>query len=183
MSQITNLFIESGTGTVSTLSGNTGAPVSPIAGDIILFGLGSIDVTPSSLTLNQLNISVAGGGLRWTTVTTAVLPGSGDMSVNNGYIIDYAGLSTLLLPSTSAVGSIIELIQLDAGVGSGLVIDCNGKSILDGIDVATSSYSYTNIYDSSGVKVDVYGSVKLVCVSADSVWNVVRVRGSNWIAA
>ena len=101
---------------------------------------------------------VSGAGMIWNEVTVTTQT----MSVNNGYIANNAGLVTLTLPATSAIGSVIYINGKGAG---GWSIAQNASQLIHiGSSVSTTgvggSVASTNRYD----------SMCLVCITANTEW-------------
>lgn len=112
-----------------------------------------------AFTGGNLQISATGlAGFGWNVVSTT----SATMVADNGYISNNAGLVTLTLPSTAAVGTIIYVQGL--GGGGWKVAQNVGQSIHFGSSTttvgATGFLSSTNQYD----------SLTLLCVVANTVW-------------
>jgi hypothetical protein len=105
-----------------------------------------------------ITISSTGGGTSWTVVTGT----SQSMVADNGYIANNAGLVTLTLPTTAAVGTIIKVVGL--GVGGWKIAQNASQSIQIGavgtVSGVTGSVASTQRYD----------SVNLVCVTANTLW-------------
>ena|SRR5690606_494034 len=145
-----------GSGTLSTLTGNSGGAVSPTGGNINVVGSGNITVTGNPGT-STLTIADSGGtGFTWNEITGT----SSGMTVNNGYIANNAGLVTLTLPASAALGSVIEV----AGKGSGgwTIAQNSGQTIHFGAQNSTTgaggSISSTLQYD----------TIRIVCTTADT---------------
>lgn len=124
---------------------------------------GGINITNAA---NTITISSTGGGLQWSTITTATQ----NLVVNNGYIANNAGGVTFTLPTTATVGSTIKITTINAG---GFAIDQNaGQQIRLGFASTTpgtgGSISSTAIND----------SLELVCVVTNTTWNVLSAIGN-----
>lgn len=152
------------TGNIKTITGNVGGAVGPtLLGNINILGAGGITVSGNA-GLNTLTIS--GGGLTWNEVTTT----SASMSVENGYIANNAGLVTLTLPATAAIGSVINVV----GKGAGLwrVAQNAGQTIHFGsIDTTTGVTGYLE----ATVR---YDCISLLCITANTDWVVVSSVGN-----
>src|SRR5690606_38102793 len=100
--------------------------------------------------------AISGGGFTWNEITGT----SSGMAVNNGYIANNAGLVTLTLPASAALGSVIEV----AGKGSGgwSIAQNSGQTIHFGAQNSTTgvggSISSTLQYD----------TIRIVCTTADT---------------
>lgn len=134
--------------------------------------IGNTGGTPTAATLTAgsgISIANAGGSITISTTDVAsswtVVTGTSQaMAVNSGYISNNAGLVTLTLPSTAAVGSIIQVQGLGAG---GWQIAQNASQLIHiGSQVTTTGTSgylaSTNQYD----------SLTLLCVVANTTWTV-----------
>ena len=133
--------------------------------------------TPQTVTIDsngQLGSS-ATSGMTWSTVTVA---GPTAMAINSGYVINFAGTALLTMPTTAAVGSVIEILQLDRTVGDGFEIDCNGRTIYNGISTAVATLSYIN----TAAPNDLGGTLRLICVVTDTTWQVASSTGSNFVS-
>jgi len=86
--------------------GSTGAD--PVAATLTAGTGMSITNGAGSITLNAL-----GGGLTWTVVTGTSQAGAS----NNGYIANNAGMVTVTLPATSAVGDILAVTGINNATG------------------------------------------------------------------
>jgi hypothetical protein len=120
-----------------------------------------------NLTTHRLLVSVAsGGGGEWTEVTGT----SVSAAVNNGYILNNAGLVTLTIPTTAAVGDGLRVVG--KGAGGFTIAQNTSESINYGDNTTTTgtggSLSSTHRYD----------AVDLVCVTANTVWNVTSSIGN-----
>ncbi|MFA6080753.1 MAG: hypothetical protein WC753_04755 [Candidatus Gracilibacteria bacterium] len=98
------------------------------------------------------------GSFSWTNVAGVTQ----SIAINSGYIANNAGLVTLTLPITAAVGS--EVVVVGNGAG-GWTIAQNGGQVINVGNVASTvgvggSVSSSNRYD----------SIRLVCTVADSTW-------------
>jgi hypothetical protein len=142
-------------GTVGeTITGDTGGPLSPTAGNWNI--LGGTNCSTSGA-VSTLTINMAWD---WTEVTAA----SVNAAVQNGYILNNAGLLTVNLPGTCAVGDEIRL----AGKGAGLyVVDAPAGDTISG-----GTLTATNRYD----------SIHLLCTAADSEWTVLNSVGNFTVA-
>ncbi len=115
----------------------------------------------------SITVSSVGGGLTWTTVTGTTQAGA----VNNGYIANNAGLVTVTLPATSAVGDTIAVTGINNATGWKIAQNA-GNQLFFGTQSTTSgtggSLASTNTRD----------TVYLVCMTANATWNVVNSIGN-----
>lgn len=152
-------------GGVATLTGNSGGAVPPTAGNINIIGTGGASVAGNPGT-STLTISVSGTGLSWTEVTGT----SASMAVNSGYIANNAGLVTLTLPATSAIGDTIQVTG--KGVGLWRIAQNAGQTIHFG-----SSDTTTGVAGSLS-SILRYDCVEITCITANTDWIVTSVLGN-----
>lgn len=136
------LLIGNGTGyTLATLTASTGVSITNGAGSI--------------------TIAATGSGMATVEVTGT----SQAMDVDTFYIANNAGLVTLTLPVTAALGSIIEIAG--KGAGGWLIAQNVGQQIRFGSANTTSgvggSLASTNQWD----------SIRLRCITANTLWSVI----------
>jgi hypothetical protein len=106
-----------------------------------------------------LAIGVSGGGLVWTKVHDDT-----PMVVNNGYIV--SDEITLTLPATAIVGSIIRV----TGLAAWYILQNVGPAIHFGNISTTVTIGFLH-----GLAGD---AVELLCVVADTDWNILNVVGN-----
>ena len=110
--------------------------------------------------------SGVGGILPWTVVAGT----SQTAAINNGYITNNAGLVTVTLPSTAAVGSVVEVAGL--GAGGWKVAQNAGQTIHFGNANTTAgtggSLASTLTYD----------AIRLLNIVANTDWSVLSVMGN-----
>eukprot|EP00919_Chromeraceae_sp_WS-2016_P037564 GHVR01089714.1.p1 GENE.GHVR01089714.1~~GHVR01089714.1.p1 ORF type:complete len:200 (+),score=19.26 GHVR01089714.1:185-784(+) len=140
--------------------GNTGADptaaaLTPGTGVTITNGTGSI------------TINSAGGGLTWTVVTGTTQAAA----VNNGYIANNAGLVTVTLPATSAVGDMVAVTGINNATGWKVAQNA-GNTIFFGTGTTTPGTGGS--LASTATRDTVY----LVCMTANATWNVVGAIGN-----
>ncbi len=118
-----------------------------------------------NLGANTIDLSAAGGA-NWNVATVDTA-----MTASDGYITKIAipGLLTYTLPVTAVVGTILEITGYSAGLwaiaqGAGQVIHFGNIDTTPG---AGGSITATNRYD----------SIRLLCVTADTEWNVLSSTG------
>ena len=107
-----------------------------------------------------------GGGITWNTVSGT----SQSAVVNNGYITNNASLVTVTLPSTAAVGDMVEVAGKGAG---GWKVAQNASQVIhmDGVDSTTGTGGSL----ASTVK---YDAVRLLCITANTDWLVLSGIGN-----
>lgn len=115
---------------------------------------------------NDTAIQVSDFLLQIPGVTTTVVSGaSQNLSPNNNYIASHATILTFALPTTAAVGTIIEIIG--QGAGGWVITQGAGQQIIVGSSSSTvgapGSIASTNRYD----------TVRLMCVGANNLFQVI----------
>lgn len=113
-----------------------------------------------------ITISSTDSGINWQASDTAT------MAVNNGYIAIGAGLVTLTLPATAAVGSVFQVVGQST---AGFVIQAAAGQVINfGDDPTTTagSIASTNRYD----------SLSIVCTVEDTTFNVFASQGNLTVA-
>lgn len=152
---ITNLALTNG----QLAIGNTGND--PTAATLTAGTGVSIANAAGSITINAV-----GSGLTWTVITGA----SQAMSVNNGYIANRAGTVAFTLPTTSAVGDLLAVTGINTATGWSIAYT-TGQQIFFGTQSAT-------ITTGTLASVNIRDTVFLVCVVANTTWNVVSSIGN-----
>jgi|688.fasta_scaffold12732_2 hypothetical protein len=95
------------------------------------------------------------------------------MTVNTNYIVNGAGRIDMTLPTTSAVGASIRLTNKNAG-GYFRVRQPVGKTMyFDQLATTTGLAGYIEVTN-NGAR----ASIEIVCVTADSDWNVLSSIGT-----
>jgi hypothetical protein len=140
--------------------GNTGAD--PTAATLTAGTGVSITNGAGSITINA-----TGSGLTWTVVTGT----SQAAAVNNGYIANNAGLVTVTLPSTSAVGDMVAVTGINNATGWKVAQNA-GNQIFFGTSSTTSGTG------GSLASTATRDTVFLVCMTANATWNVVGAVGN-----
>ncbi len=172
--------ITAGTG-ISVTNGAGSITIAAASGVAITFAADSGTATPAANT-----ITIAGGtncttSAAGSTVTIDATGGSSftwneetgtsaTMAVNNGYIANNAGLVTLTLPTTAAVGDIVRVTG--KGAGGWRIAQNAGETIYFG--VSTTTTGATGHLDSTAQR----DGVELVCVVANNDWNVLSSIGN-----
>lgn len=144
--------------------GSTGG--TPQAANIV--GSSGVSVTNG---VNSIVISGSGGGYGWTEVTGT----SASMAVNNGYVANNAGLVTLTLPAIAAFGDTVKI----AGKGAGLfkIAQNAGQTIHVGGTGTTTGVT------GSLTSVEQYNSLELLCITANTDWEVLQGLQGNFTIA
>lgn len=128
--------------------------------------IGSTGATPNAATLTAgtgigitngagtITISSAGGGVSWSEITTT----SQTMVANNGYIANNAGVVTLTIPATVALGDTFLIVGKGAG---GWLVQANaGQTIYFG--------SSTSSVAGSAASTQRRNCIEIVCITANT---------------
>ena len=102
----------------------------------------------------SLDQIISSEGVTWNNATSST---SFTAGVNNGYIINTAGSTTITLPATAGVGSIVAI---QGSAQPWIVNPGAGQTIHVGSSSATVSVASTNNYD----------CIELICVVANTTW-------------
>ena len=98
----------------------------------------------------------SGGGLPWSTIAGTTQAAA----VNNGYVIGNASQTTVTLPATAAVGSVVAVAGQGAG---GFLLAANtGQTIKFAGSTTTSGGSLTSA--------EQYDYIQVVCIVANTTW-------------
>jgi hypothetical protein len=158
----------------------------PITGKAVLEGLTTADVWGSvskqdlasvlaqidlinqrleEIELALQNTTNNAGRLEWVVVTGTAQA----ISPNTAYLANNAALVTLTLPATASIGSVIEIAGM--GVGGWKIAQNAGQTIRFGNKTSTAGTGSLN----STHQAD---SVRLVCSSTDTAWQVLGAVGN-----
>lgn len=155
---ITNLALTNGQLAIgSTGADPTAATLTAGSGITITNGAGSITIAGTT------------GILAWTEVTGTTQAAA----INNGYIANNAGLVTITLPATAALGSIIHVVGKGAGLwrlaaNTGQTINFGSQST-----TATGSLTATQQFD----------AIQVLCTTANTTWTCTGVAQGNLTVA
>jgi len=104
--------------------------------------------------------------MKWTEVTGT----SQSATVNNGYVANNAGLVTVTLPDTAALGSVIKV--LGKGAGKFKIGQNAGETIRIGSLSTTTGVG-------GSITADIqYGAVTLTCITANTEWLAIPEMGN-----
>jgi hypothetical protein len=139
--------------------GNTGNPptlatLSAGAGISISNGAGTI------------TISGSGGGFTWTEVTGT----SANLAVNNGYIANNAGLVTLTLPTTAALGDTIKILGKGAGLWK---LAQNASQFVNIVNTSTTTGATGSL-----TATEQYDCLTVICTTANNGWVAAEIVGN-----
>lgn len=118
------------------------------------------------MTLELLQQTIAGASLPWIEVTST----SQTMSAWGKYVANNAVMVSLALPTSADFGTELEIKGM--GDGGWIVTQAAGQQINFG--VASSTVGVTGSLSSGQIR----DAVRLVCVVADTVWDVVSSQGN-----
>jgi hypothetical protein len=164
---------------VLSLSGNTSGKI--IIQPAAAAGTYTLTLPTDDGTASQVLTTDGSGVLSWTTpsggagLTWSEVTGTSQAAaVDNGYICNNAELVTVTIPTTAAVGKIVRVSGKGAG---GWKIAQNASEIIhfNGTDTTTGTGGYL-------ASTATRDAVELVCVVADTEWNVISSVGNITIA-
>lgn len=114
---------------------------------------------------NSITIASTATALTWSVITA-----DQTAAVNKGYICNKAGTLALALPASSAVGDIIEVTGINTATGW-QITQAAGQQIFFG--TSSTTLGATGTLTSSNIR----DSIKMVCVVANTTWNVISSIG------
>lgn len=116
--------------------------------------------------VGTVTIAASGGGLTWSEVTGT----SQSAAVDTGYIANNAGLVTVTLPTTAAVGKIVRV----AGKGAGLWRIAQNASEQIHFGSSSTTVGVGGYIEATNRR----DAVELICVVADTEWSVLSSIGN-----
>lgn len=104
--------------------------------------------------------------LSWGVVTATFQAAS----INNGYIINASALSTIALPATATVGSLLEIVGM--GAGGWRLAQAAGQQVIFG--------SISNTAGTGGQLNSTHqrDCIRLLCITANTTWQVISSIGN-----
>lgn len=165
------------TGTLEVGRGGLGIGTTPTNGQIPI-GNGTnytaatltpgtgISVTNSS---GAITVASTGAGLTWSTISGT----SQTAAINNGYIPTNVALTTITLPATAPIGSVIAIAG--AGIGGWTLAANTGQTIKMASVTTTSAGSLTSA--------ELYDAIYVICVTANTTWVVTTAITSGFTIA
>jgi hypothetical protein len=126
---------------------------------------------PLMVTINSSTSQLGVAAVPVTSTAWSVITANQTAAVNNGYICNKAGTLALALPATAAIGSIIEVTGINTALGW-QITQATGQQIFFGTSSTTSGA--TGTITSSATR----DSIKMVCVVANTTWNIISSIGS-----
>jgi len=107
-----------------------------------------------------------GSGFTWSVITA-----DQNAAVNNGYICNKAGLLILTLPTTAAVGTLIEVAGMNTNLGWRIAQNASQQ-------IHFGAFNTTSGVGGSLASTLQYDAVRLVCSVADLEWIVISSLGN-----
>lgn len=141
--------------TLATVNSNVGS-----------FTNANITVNAKGLVTAAANGTGGGTGITWNEVTGTTQTAA----INNGYIANNASQVVITLPTTAALGSIVEVTGKGAG---GWKIAQNASGVIH-----FGNQNTTTGTGGSLTNVQTYDSVRLVCIVANNEWVVLSAQGN-----
>lgn len=137
------------TGAVPTVIHTDSGDATPASNAFSIVGGTNVTTSGSGSTVT-INASGGSGGLTWSEVTGTTQA----MAVSHGYIANNAGVVTLTLPATAALGDVMEI--LGKGAGGWLLAQNSGQTVHFGTSNTTTgtggSLASTQRYDNFIIK-------------------------------
>jgi hypothetical protein len=154
------------TGDITTTAGALATTLATVNSNVGSFTNASITVNAKGLITAAANGTGSFTPLPITVVTTTTQT----MTANHGYVANNAGLVTLTLPTTAALGSVSQVIG--EGAGGWTIAQNSGQSIIFNSNTTTVGAGGSL---SSTVQTD---SVSLVCIVANTTFQVTASQGT-----
>jgi|GEM_PF-1652537 len=151
---------------VATTYATDGGNATAAAGTITFAGGTNVTTSGSGSTVT-INATGGGGGLTWNEVTGT----SQSAAVDNGYITNNAGLVTVTLPDTAALGSVVRICGKGAG-GWKLAQNASESIIWD--EDSSTTVGVGGYLAST----DDYDAVEVLCTVANTTWTVLTSKGN-----
>lgn len=158
-----SLLVGAGTATITNLGVATNGqlPIGSTGADPVLATITASTGVSITNGAGSITIAATGAGMATVEVTGT----SQSMAVDTFYIANNAALVTLTLPTTSALGSVIEIAG--KGAGGWKIAQNSGQQIYIGSIATTSgvggSLASSNFAD----------TIKIRCITADILWTVI----------
>lgn len=115
---------------------------------------------------NTITVNATGGGVAWSVISA-----DQTAAVNNGYFCNKAGLLSLALPATSAVGDVIEASNINTAVGLRITQAAGQQIFIGNTNTTLGAGGYIE-------SLALGDSVKLVCRVANTTWQTVSMMGN-----
>jgi len=148
----------------------------PLTNGQLAIGSTGADPTAATLTAGtgvsittgagSITVNAVGGGLTWSTVTV-----DASFTVNSGVVANKAGLLTMTLPATSAVGDMVAITGINTALGWKIAQNA-GNTIFFGTSTTTAGTG------GSLSSLATHDTVTLVCVTASANWSVLSSIGN-----
>lgn len=124
-----------------------------------------------TLSASGSTVTITGGtSFTWSTVTASTL----SMVSNNGYIANYSGQLACTLPTTSNVGDIITITNINTAAGWKITYTTNQEIFIGSTHstVTSGSLAATALGD----------TITMVCLTANLTWQVISMVGNITVA-
>ncbi len=113
-----------------------------------------ISITPGS---NTISIAATGvSGITWANISGTTQAAA----INTGYVVGNASQTTITLPTTAALGSVV--IVHGKGAGGWILAAGAGQTIQVGQSATTTAGSVTSAAN--------YDAIQVVCITANTTW-------------
>ena len=147
-------------------TGNEALTLATVNSNVGTFTNADITVNAKGLITAASNGTGGSGGISWNEVVGTTQAAS----VDNGYICNNAGLVTVTLPDTAALGSVVRISGKGAG-GWKLAQNASETVHFGNTDTTTGT-------GGSLASTQTYDAIELVCVTANTDWVVVSSVGN-----
>lgn len=138
------------------------------ASGVLTFANGTnVTMTAAGSTITVNSTGGGSGGITWSILTSDLDP----MVVDTGYIANKAGLLSMTLPATAAVGTVQRVTGMNTDVGWRIVQRASQQIHFGDLSTTSGVGGYLE----STIKRD---SVELVCVVANLEWNILSSLGN-----
>ena len=125
--------------------------------DLIYFGRYPYTLIDDyAINFSDFSASIIASQFAWSGLALA----SKNADINNGYIIQNAAQTTIILPQTAPIGSIVSIRGLGAG---GWILTAYAGQTIKASIVTTSS-------GGSIISANRYDTVDVICIVADTTW-------------
>lgn len=154
--------VATGTGTILRADGTNWVPSTATYPNTA----GAVGNVLTSDGTNWISSSSSSTSITWVAITA-----DQTAAINTNYLCNKAGLLTLTIPTTAAVGSVIGVMNINTALGVKILSANPGQLILGTVSASAN----TGHLDS----INLGDSLFLVCVVANTTWRSYGVQG-NW---
>lgn len=163
------------TGAVPATKGGTGQTTIAVGDLLVGTGVDTIGKLTKSTTIGDVIGITAGNAVGWITppvsggMAWSAPTGDTTAAINSGYLCNMAGLCTITLPATAALGSVVRVSNINTG-GSWKLLAPASTTIRMGTQV-TKVAGYI-------ASTATYDAIEVVCTVANTGWQVISAMGN-----